>query len=111
MDKETIVCEALLDTLTGLTITVSEFKILLALRIHGELKRSHLMAMAGFNSHNQELLNTLVAKCLIDKVKFKANSFGGTMHYTHQTKHTHYKYSINPNGLIALKKAIRPTYK
>ena len=102
MDKETIVCEALLDTLTGLTITVSEFKILLALRIHGELRMSELTVRAGFNSTHQALISKLVSIRLIDKIRHAASKTINTPVH---------KYSINPNGLIALKKAIRPTYK
>ena len=102
MDKEKIICAALLDTINNLTITVSEFKVLLALRVHGELRMSELVIRAGFDSTPQALIARLVANRLIDKIRHIADQNGnGPVH----------KYTINPNGLIALKKAIRPAYK
>ena len=105
MDKEKLVCRALLNTLTSLTLTPSEFKVLLALRVHGELRMSELKERARFNTIPQYLMTKLTAKRMVDKLP----------HLADQTRNNGsrkvHKYSINPNGLIALKQAISPTLK
>jgi len=102
MDQQKMVCAALLNTLTRLTLTPSEIKVLLALRVHGVLRMSELKVRAGFNSTPQALMARLISSRLIDKCRHIADQNGnGPVH----------KYTINPNGLIAINKAIRPIYK
>ena len=105
MDKELIVCKALLATLTELTITPKEMRILLALRVYGELRMSELIVRAGLDTPRPVLIAKLVHMRLIDKALHLANQTRD------QGSRKVHKYTINPNGRIALKKAIRPCIK
>ena len=100
MDEIKTACQDLLPILAGLTrtsLTIAEFKVLMALKCHGALIASKVSRAIGSTGHNQKLLTDLTEKKLIDKLKNTQNK---------SDNHSRYIYSININGEIELKKAL-----
>ena len=101
MDKLDLICRglgAVLGNLKERRLTVAELRILMALKVHGELKRSDLMTRAGFTSHNQSILMKMVGDSKIDRVRYNHNQDGTCARF---------KYSINHIGYAALKRALK----
>ena len=71
----------------------------MALASMGEMKMSHLMIEAGFNSPNASLMAKMVNARLVNKLRYLADQDGN------QRVH---KYSISKLGEIALQKAFAP---
>lgn len=101
MDEIKTACQDLLPILAGLTrtkLTFTEVKVLMALTAHGDLIGSKVSRAIGSNGHNQRLLADLVDKKLIDKLQNKQ---------IYGVDYSRFKYSINVNGEIELKIALR----
>ena len=101
MDNLALACKgvsALLSNLKRCAVTIPDLKILMALHLHGEQKRSSLMILAGFSSPNQSHLTRLVKMRMIDVVILPRINGAG------QKK---YGYSINHIGLTVLKKSLK----
>tara|TARA_R110002096_G_scaffold431133_1_gene646038 strand:- start:203 stop:526 length:324 start_codon:yes stop_codon:yes gene_type:complete len=102
MDEVKTACQALLPVLAGFSeieLTLSELKVLMALKLEGDLIASRISkAIGNGNGHNQRLLSDIVGKGLIDKLSnIRTYSVGCSR----------YKYSLNVNGEVALKITLR----
>jgi hypothetical protein len=101
MDNLSLACKGLGAVLSKLSengLSIPDLKILMALRLHGEQRRSNLMILAGFSTPNQSHLTRLVKMRMIDVVTLTRPDGIGQKRSA---------YSINHIGLTALKKALK----
>jgi hypothetical protein len=101
MDNLKLACKglgAVLNELKENGLTLPDLKILMALNIHGEQKRSNLMTLSGFSTPNQSHLTRLVKMRMIDVITLsRINGVG----------QKRFGYSINHLGVTALRKSLK----